>query len=319
MRLACVRYLNTAPLIEGLDALPGLSLVPAVPSAIAPMLARGEADLGLASVIDAARGARAGGSDSGASVPLTIVPCGMIGCDGATLTVRLFSTTPIDRLQSLHADTDSHTSVALARVVLAERFGIRPSVVPFSLDEDAGIGTPASHDAWPAAVLLIGDKVVTAAPPASRYPHQLDLGLAWHEMTGLPFVYAAWQCRAADLEDAQKAAAIARAAAVLDRQRLRNRARLGSIIERRAPARGWPPDMAHRYLGRLLRYGLGEREQQAVRHFVKLAGAHGVIDAGLPVRFFDWRACARASFAGGEGAARGAGGGAGGAVGTAEA
>ena len=40
------------------------------------------------------------------------------------------------------------------------------------------------------AVLLIGDKVVT--DPAIGYDYQIDLGAMWYEMTGLPFVFAAW-------------------------------------------------------------------------------------------------------------------------------
>ena len=49
-----------------------------------------------------------------------------------------------------------------------------------------------AHDT---ARLLIGDKVVTDAPPTDRYPHQMDLGEAWKDLTGLPFVYAMWMCR----------------------------------------------------------------------------------------------------------------------------
>ncbi len=55
IRIACVRYLNTVPLIEGLDRLAGCELVPTVPSQIAAMVDSGSADLGLVSMIDAAR------------------------------------------------------------------------------------------------------------------------------------------------------------------------------------------------------------------------------------------------------------------------
>src|SRR5438552_983319 len=104
VRLACVRYLNTIPLIEGLEKLPAVRLLPTVPSRIAGMVASGEADLGLCSLVDAA----------GSEAPLALVPAGMIGCDGPTLTVRLFSSVPLGEVRVLHADTDSHTSVALA-------------------------------------------------------------------------------------------------------------------------------------------------------------------------------------------------------------
>src|SRR5665213_4630797 len=44
------------------------------------------------------------------------------------------------------------------------------------------------------ARLLIGDKVVCDEP--AGLPHQLDLGGAWKDLTGLPFVFAAWMARA---------------------------------------------------------------------------------------------------------------------------
>ena len=72
--------------------------------------------------------------------------------------------------------------VALARVVLAERYGIRPDFV----DATFTGGTPGTRE-WDAQ-LLIGDKVVCEEPRG--YEHQVDLGGAWKEMTGLPFVFA---------------------------------------------------------------------------------------------------------------------------------
>ncbi|NJL30982.1 MAG: hypothetical protein HC898_04785, partial [Phycisphaerales bacterium] len=48
----------------------------------------------------------------------------------------------------------------------------------------------------PQAMLLIGDKVVTHRPDPQRYPFDVDLGQAWHQLTGLPFVFATWLARA---------------------------------------------------------------------------------------------------------------------------
>lgn len=257
-RLACVRYLNTQPLINGLDRMQGLTLLPCVPSAIADMVSRGEADIGLASIVDAVS----------VEPPLALLPSGMIGCDGPTLTVRIFSSVPIDRITSLHADTDSHTSVILARLVLSTRFGITPEIVPHT------IGSP-----WPDAVLLIGDKVVTNHPPEARYPYQVDLGEAWHSMTGLPFVYAMWMCRA----DAARSPAVALAASILDRQLRHNLGRMEWIVRTHAPAAGWPIDLARHYLGDLLRYQVGDRERAAVEKFLSMAARQGMLPARPPI------------------------------------
>jgi chorismate dehydratase len=283
IRIACVRYLNTAPLIEGLEKVQGLELVPAVPSVIADMVHRGEADLGLCSVVDCV------GLPGDARGGLTLVPAGMIGCDGPTLTVRVFSTVPFERVTTLHADTDSHTSVILAQVVLAKRFGVRPRVIGFDARErmplEGGVvgGSGASmEESWPETVLLIGDKVVTDCPPAERYPYQLDLGEEWKKLTGLPFAYAVWMCRAEDA-GSQK---VRTATALLDRQRRHNQGRLEWVIGRRVGASRWPEEEARRYLGELLRFEVGEREREAVGAFLAEARGLGLVAVREPAWAF---------------------------------
>ena len=268
-RIACVRYLNTIPLIEGLERLEGVGLVPTVPSRIAEMVRAGEADVGLCSLVDLVGG------------DLAALPVGMIGCDGPTLTVRLFSSVPLERVRAVHADTDSHTSVILCRVLLKRQYGIEPVFAGFDARErvavegmggerngaaDPALGLKAQtpDDAWPETVLLIGDKVVVDAPPADRYPHQLDMGEAWKRLSGLPFVYAVWACRA-DRVDAPEVRA---AAAVLDRQRRHNRTRLGWIVAKHAAEHRWPEALAREYLTTRLRYEVGAREREAVARFL---------------------------------------------------
>lgn len=265
IRIACVRFLNTAPLVEGLSKMEGLSLLPAVPSRIADMVATGEADLGLCSIVDAVR----------SPVPLTLLPVGMIGCDGPTMTVRLFSRVPFEKVTTLHADTDSHTSVALARVILAKKFGVQPSMHDF----DALHRAPGAD--WPQTVLLIGDKVVTDHPPHDAYPHQLDLGEEWKALTGLPFVYAMWMCRS-DALAGPDAARLRHAALLLDRQRRHNATRLGWIVNTHAPKANWPVELAATYLGELLRYAVGEREREAVNRFFAEAAALSLIPNATP-------------------------------------
>jgi chorismate dehydratase len=265
VRVGTVEYLNTAPLIAGLERTGGLTLVPAVPSRIIDLLLTDEVDIGLVSLIDVVRSAAA----------LVVLPVGMIGCDGPTMTVRIFSKVPLERVTTLHADTDSHTSVALARVLLDRLHSVRPEIVDFHAREHP-FGT--GEAGGPETVLLIGDKVVTASPPAVRYPHQLDLGDAWHTLTGLPFVYAVWACKADRADDPE----IQAAATLLDRNRRRNEARPDQIINKAAIEHRWPADLAREYAGSLLRFDLDERSQAAIGRFTGLCREIGVLQAEQP-------------------------------------
>ncbi len=255
IRLGVVSFVNTLPLIDGLEGLADLDMRYTVPSLLLGMLIDDEVDLALCSSIDYQR----------AETPLVVVPSGLLGCDGPTLTVRLYSTGPIDRIGDVHCDTDSHTSIVLLQILLREMHGVNPRLIDFDARRRS--------DDWPQAMLLIGDKVVTDAPPADRYLHQLDLGAEWVRLTGLPFVFALWMARrAADPE------LIRTAAAILDRQRRHNRHRVDLIVHRRARPRGWPADLAASYLKGKLTFELTPTRRAGLELFFDKACEHGLVD-----------------------------------------
>ena len=252
-RIGCVSYLNAKPLIDGLDA----PVMFDVPARLLDALESRSVDIALCPVIDFFR----------AASPMWLVPVGGICCDGSTLTVRLFSKRPIDQLTTIHADTDSHTSIALLRVLLDRLHGLRPELIDYALDDTA-----------PDAMLLIGDKVVTRSPRAIEYPYQLDLGEAWKDLTGLPFVFATWMAPVdADLGDLPDRLAACRR---------RNADRTDDIVDTYAEAHGWPRDLAHDYLGSILRYRVGDREIQAIGRFSEWAAELGVIDQPRPLNLW---------------------------------
>ena len=265
VRLGAVSFVNTLPLIDGLENLADLELHYGVPSTLLDTLLDDEVDLALCSSIDYQR----------SRTPLVIVPCGLLGCDGPTLTVRLYCTGPIDRVTEVHCDTDSHTSVALLQILLRELHGIAPELVAFDARPRGPHDPPRD---WPPALLLIGDKVVTDSPPSARYPHQLDLGAAWVELTGLPFVFALWLAR----RDADPAV-VAVAANVLDRQRRYNRERLDLIIERKARPRGWPVALAASYLKGKLAFEFTDARRRGLELFFDKACEHGLVDGRRPL------------------------------------
>lgn len=255
-------------MIEGLGRLSDVSLTLTAPAQLVDLLVDRKIDVGLVSLIDAQR----------APEPLTLLPVGMIASDGPTMTVRLYSRIPFEEIREVMVDADSHTSVALMRVILARMFGARPVVSAI----DVETARPDLDDGVQ-AILLIGDKVVTNAPPAERYPFQIDLGEQWRELTGLPFVYAVWMCRESD-RDADWARTVCR---VLDRQRRHNATRLDWIAAVRAPLRGWDAARAAAYLGASLEYDVGPRHREAVERFFDLCAQDGLIPQRRPTTWLD--------------------------------
>src|SRR5205814_1724945 len=92
------------------------------------------------------------------------------------------------KIRTLAADSSSRTSVALARILLAERFHCRQPIVtphPPRLAEML-----AACD----AALIIGDPALRLDPETLPC-RTLDLGEEWVAWTGLPMVFAVWAGR----------------------------------------------------------------------------------------------------------------------------
>lgn len=249
--IAAAGYLNARPLIEGLDATSHVEVLRDVPSRLRAKLAGGEAEVALLPSIDLQM------------IPggLTVLRAGCVASMGMTLTVRIFSHVPASEIAVLWADTDSHTSVALARVLWAELYHRRLRVIP----HDPAQGSPP-EDAQ--AVLLIGDKVVT--DPPIGYGYQIDLGARWFEMTGLPFVFAVWAApRSADCRMVSR---------LLTEARCRGQQRLEEIALEHGPVYGWPTDMAVRYLTRHLQFELTDACREGMEEFFDRARDCGVLD-----------------------------------------
>ncbi len=245
-RLGAVSYLNTKPLLEGLCTTGQIDLALDVPARLPDLLDRGLVDAALVPVIDLHRNEHT----------WQIVSDACIGCDGPALTVRVFSRVRPDQITHLHVDGESHTSVVLARVIWQERYGRRLQVSRFE---------PGKLDDL-AAVLLIGDKVVTQG--LADFGHQVDLGEAWQDLTGLPFVFAVWAAR--------RDTKAARLAALLEAARDRGVAVAADIARRHASALGWPADLAVRYLTDNLCYTLTPGHGHGMQRFFEMADRWGV-------------------------------------------
>lgn len=259
LRLGAVSYLNTKPLVYGLDARPAEFQVRFdVPARCAALLHEGQVDLGLIPAIEYLRGEYA------------IVPGVAIASDGEVATVAVFTRKPMGEVTSLALDVSSRTSVALTRVLCTKRWGIAPAFVPAEPDLDAMLRRAD-------AALVIGDPAFEI-DPAARGVSKIDLGAEWREMTGLPFVYAMWVGRPGAVTAAQCRA--------LQEARDQGVAHVADIARE---AGGGDPDRERRSLAYLrdnLRFGLGEREAAGLRRFHELAIDLGVAPGTQPLRFY---------------------------------
>lgn len=116
--------------------------------------------------------------------------------DGFVGSVGVFAERPLDQLDKIYLDHDSRSSVLLARI-LFEHFWKGSYFSSLKSGSSTGL-SPKLTSAPPgyrerisgsAGGLIIGDPAIEAR---KKFPFYYDLGEAWKQMTGLPFVFAAW-------------------------------------------------------------------------------------------------------------------------------
>lgn len=185
LKVGWIDYANCSPLLLQIEQrLAGTDIVleHGVPAQLNAALAAGQIDMCISSSIEFARHAN----------EYLVLPGHCIGSDGPVQSVLLFSDRPVQALEGerVWVTAESATSVVLLQIVMKFHWGLReftlePTRLPW---QEALAAAPG--------VLLIGDAALQAAM-AARARYCYDLGQAWKEFTGLPFVYALWQVRQA--------------------------------------------------------------------------------------------------------------------------
>lgn len=239
VRVGCVQYLNSKPLIYGWDGPVHFDH----PSSLARDLARGALDVALVPVYELF--ARPG---------YRIVDGVSISSFGPVLSVFLAYQGELLDVKSVALDPASLTSSHLVRCLLAEYHGLTPDYNTSSCDPGA-------------AKLLIGNQAIdfrNAHGAAYRY---LDLGEEWTLRTGLPFVFALWLIRPG-LPDAE---------AIAESLRSIQRDGVAHIAEIAQDQSGRDPEFCRRYLRDCIRFELGEAEKAGLRKFNELLFKHGFV------------------------------------------
>jgi chorismate dehydratase len=186
VRLGRIPWINAAPVYAAMDR----GLVPSPPTVVSAtaaelndLLAAGELDLSVISAVEYARDANL----------YHLLPDLAISCDGPVHSVALFSKRPVAELDgaTVLRTASSRTSVLLLELLCRHVWQVSPNFVTARAEaNDLATLSTLPHD----AVLVIGDAALHLRA-SGIYPVFEDLGLAWKQWTGLPFVFAVWAAR----------------------------------------------------------------------------------------------------------------------------
>ncbi len=255
MRIGAVNYLNSKPLVYGLDALaPSVRVTYDLPSRLADSLTAGRLDIALIPSVEFFRTPGA-----------TIISDACVACRGPVLSVKLHFRVPPSKVQCVALDEGSRTSAALTRILLAEVHGVHPQWEPLPIG--CGLDTTEAD-----AVLLIGDRAIAEGLPQEHFVEVWDLGQRWSAWTGLPFVFAMWVARAG--------IGASNVAAELAAARDNGVAHLLEIAECEGPLVGVSSELALSYFRDNLHFILGDEERAGLRKFHSLCVEHGLAPPG---------------------------------------
>lgn len=264
MRIGAVSYLNTKPLVEGLDRtdVPGCSspirLSFDLPSRLADQLASGQLDVALIPAVEFFRGE-----------DYTIISDACIASLGPVWSVRVLFCVPPAEVKTLALDEGSRTSAALTQILLYENYGIKPETVPLPIDADW-------HQANADAILIIGDRAMK--PIDGDWVANWDIGQKWKQWSGYPCVFAMWVARSGfeshELAD------------VLSNARDHGLDIAEQIAAREAETYGLSYEMCLRYFREFLHFHLGPEQRSGLEKFYEAAVRRGLAPAGrVPFRY----------------------------------
>jgi chorismate dehydratase len=265
MKLGRIPWINCYPVYGAIDR--GLVSVPAelvsgTAAELNDLLAARELQVSVVSAVEYARNA----------AEYHLLPDLAITSDGPVHSVALFSRRPLAELdhRTILITASSRTSVLLLDLLCRHRWGVRPNFATAraeAADLESLAGLP--HE----AVLVIGDAALLLRAQG-RYPVRLDLGEAWKEWTGLPFVFAVWAAR----RDAGNSSVRTVHRALLD-SRAWGLAHLDELADEAHRRTGVAERTCREYLGDL-DYALSYRHLAGLTDFFRRLAQEGMVPDG---------------------------------------
>lgn len=271
LRIGEISYLNCTPIFsmlrESFDD-NSYQFVSGTPAQLNGRLSSGEIDICPSSSIEFGRN-----PDS-----YLILPDLSISADGPVMSVLLFSRVPLERLDgcSVALTSESATSVALLKILLARRYGFSNSFTVVSTGVAEAL---AGHD----AVLLIGDRALQENMADSGWL-VYDLGELWRGFTGYPFVFALWLARKELVADqGEELLFLHRRLLLAKRLSLENIRRIAEVC---AQNHWTNRDFLINYW-RVLSYDLSPRHVDGLALFFRYATECGLLEREPLIRMFD--------------------------------
>lgn len=257
LRIGVVPYMNAKPLIFGLhQQTDTIELSFEVPSLLPTMLNNDEIDVAIIPSIEYFRNGN-----------YAIIPDISISSCGSVESVKIFSKVPLQHIHTAALDKSSLTSCALTRILFQERYHLSPHYTQWNRQYDI---SRTDSD----AVLIIGDNAMKV--PENGYT-TLDLGQAWFEYTGLPFVYAVWAVkRDRHIPGINELLKNAKEAGI------RSVKELAAIESQRLQL---TPERCLNYLTNSIRYNLGKEEIKGLQTFYQHAVSLGLAPEGVEIVF----------------------------------
>lgn len=274
-RISAISFLNTAPLMWDFEHTPrggAYEIRYTIPAQCAEALRSGQADIGLIPAV------------TYLTIPdLVILPDVAIAARAAVRSILLVSRLPLERVRTVAADTASRTSVALCELLFRRWFP--------ALADGARARQFLRHEPQLEAMLAVGDAALLIGDSALRVDrtryHVVDLGEAWHAMTGRAFCFAFWAVRSA----------AARPEMAEHFRQSRDHglqpASLDVLAREWAPRVGISESDVRSYLSESILYSLDAEVRAGLELFLQLAAEERILPAPLPLRFLDTGAGAR--------------------------
>ena len=172
VKVSVVSYINSTPFVFGLENSTNDNLIISkdIPSICAEKLISGQVDIGLIPIAMMKQVPNA-----------NIISDFCIGGNGKVASVLLVSNSPIENINVVYQDSQSRTSVALAKILMRDYW---KKNVEWKSEPDHFL-IPKENE----GIVIIGDR---ALEHVDKFSYCYDLSEHWKIHTGFPFVFACW-------------------------------------------------------------------------------------------------------------------------------